>query len=51
MVEAKKKGSSHWWWFDSHNKGNSNRSTWLNSTLAGHDLHLAEFYLNISPFI
>ncbi|KAK6141331.1 hypothetical protein DH2020_024929 [Rehmannia glutinosa] len=34
MVEAKNKESSHWWWFDSHNKGNSNRSPWLQSTLA-----------------
>ncbi|KAI3449548.1 hypothetical protein Pfo_006213 [Paulownia fortunei] len=34
MVEAKNKESSHWWWFDSHNKGNSNRSPWLRSTLA-----------------
>ncbi|KAI3460839.1 hypothetical protein Pfo_017502 [Paulownia fortunei] len=34
MVEAKNKGSSHWWWFNSHNKVNSNRSPWLQSTLA-----------------
>ncbi|KAL6500385.1 hypothetical protein OROHE_025751 [Orobanche hederae] len=34
MVEAKRKESSHWWWFDSHNKGNSSRSPWLQSTLA-----------------
>ncbi|KAK6141312.1 hypothetical protein DH2020_024948 [Rehmannia glutinosa] len=37
MVEAKNKESSHWWWFDSHNKGNSNRSPWLQSTLADLD--------------
>ncbi|XP_011079741.1 protein NETWORKED 3C [Sesamum indicum] len=34
MVEAKNKESSHWWWFDSHNKSISNRSPWLQSTLA-----------------
>ncbi|KAG8389426.1 hypothetical protein BUALT_Bualt02G0228300 [Buddleja alternifolia] len=34
MVEAKNKDSSHWWWFDSHNKGNSIRSPWLQSTVA-----------------
>ncbi|KAK4418191.1 protein NETWORKED 3A [Sesamum alatum] len=34
MVEGKNKESSHWWWFDSHNKSNSNRSPWLQSTLA-----------------
>ncbi|KAL3644822.1 hypothetical protein CASFOL_010002 [Castilleja foliolosa] len=38
-MEAKKKdlsssSSSHWWWLDSHNKGTSNRSPWLQSTLA-----------------
>ncbi|GFQ02327.1 hypothetical protein PHJA_002376700 [Phtheirospermum japonicum] len=34
-MEAKKKDlSSHWWWFDSHKKGNLNRSPWLQSTLA-----------------
>lgn len=27
------KETSHWWWFDSHNKG-SKRSPWLQSTLA-----------------
>ncbi|CAI9785634.1 unnamed protein product [Fraxinus pennsylvanica] len=34
MMEAKNKMSSHHWWFDSHNKGNTNRSPWLQSTLA-----------------
>ncbi|EYU46656.1 hypothetical protein ABFS82_04G021100 [Erythranthe guttata] len=34
MVEAKNRGSSHSWWFDSHSKGNSTRSIWLQSTLA-----------------
>ncbi|KAL3827871.1 hypothetical protein ACJIZ3_016673 [Penstemon smallii] len=39
MMVAKNKGSSHchWWWLDSHNKGNSNRSPWLQSTLADLD--------------
>lgn len=26
--------SPHYWWFDSHNKSNTNRSPWLQSTLA-----------------
>ncbi|CAI9781132.1 unnamed protein product [Fraxinus pennsylvanica] len=34
MVETKNKVSSDYWWFDSHNKSNSNRSPWLQSTLA-----------------
>ncbi|KAL7112761.1 hypothetical protein ACP275_04G022000 [Erythranthe tilingii] len=34
MVEAKNRGSSHSWWFDSHSKGNSTRSIWLQATLA-----------------
>ncbi|XP_073135437.1 protein NETWORKED 3C-like [Henckelia pumila] len=34
MVELKNKGSSHWWWLDSHNKTNPNRSPWLQSTLS-----------------
>ncbi|KAK4441735.1 protein NETWORKED 3A [Sesamum alatum] len=34
MLESKNKGSSHWWWFDSHNKDNSNRSPWLHSALS-----------------
>ncbi|KAL8530818.1 hypothetical protein ACS0TY_007741 [Phlomoides rotata] len=33
MVEMKKR-ESHSWWFDSHNKSNSNRSAWLQTTLA-----------------
>ncbi|GAY40852.1 hypothetical protein CUMW_055020 [Citrus unshiu] len=33
MVEVMSKETSHWWWFDSHNKG-SKRSPWLQSTLA-----------------
>ncbi|KAH6813988.1 hypothetical protein C2S51_023006 [Perilla frutescens var. frutescens] len=34
MVEAKKKESPHSWWFDSHSKGSSNRSPWLQTTLS-----------------
>ncbi|KAL0418799.1 UNVERIFIED_CONTAM: protein NETWORKED 3A [Sesamum radiatum] len=34
MLELKNKDSSHWWWFDSHNKDNSNRSQWLHSALS-----------------
>ncbi|GER26497.1 kinase interacting family protein [Striga asiatica] len=37
MVELKNKDSSHWWWLDSHSKGSSNRSPWLQSTLADLD--------------
>ncbi|KAK4408005.1 protein NETWORKED 3A [Sesamum angolense] len=34
MLELKNKDSSHWWWFDSQNKDNSNRSQWLHSALS-----------------
>ncbi|KAL0437574.1 UNVERIFIED_CONTAM: protein NETWORKED 3A [Sesamum radiatum] len=34
MLELKNKDSSHWWWFDSHNKDNPNRSPWLHSGLS-----------------
>ncbi|CAA0832087.1 Protein NETWORKED 3A [Striga hermonthica] len=37
MVELKNNGSSHWWWLDSHSKGCSIRSPWLQSTLADLD--------------
>ncbi|XP_073304452.1 protein NETWORKED 3C-like [Primulina huaijiensis] len=33
-MELKNKGSSHWWWLDSPNKTNLNRSPWLQSTLS-----------------
>lgn len=37
MTEAQNKESSHWWWLDSHSKVISNRSPWLQSTIADLD--------------